>query len=81
LFAEFLIYSKHKPASAPRFPFVIRFDFLGSPSSQCRKRRHPTRQRPKAGVVELGVGRHDIACDPTRENSSKRLSIHVLRVA
>lgn len=29
LFAEFFIYSKHKPASAPRFPFLIRIEFLG----------------------------------------------------
>ena len=29
LFAEFFIYSKHKPTSALRFPLLIRSDFLG----------------------------------------------------
>ena|SRR6202049_3076494 len=66
LFAEFFIYSKHKPTSAPRFPFLIRSNFLDSACRICRNRQHPTWQEPNAGIVEQGVARMDIASDPTR---------------
>ena len=55
LFAEFFIYSKHKPASAPRFPFLIRSHFLDSACRICRNRRHPPWQRPNTGIVDQGV--------------------------
>ena len=74
LFAEFFIYSKHKPASAPRFPFLIRSNFLDSACRICRNRRHPTWQGPNAGIVERKLRAFDIASDPTRRNGSKRLS-------
>lgn len=77
LFAEFFIYSKHNPASARRFPFLIRSNVLDSACRICRNRRHPTWQGPNAGVVEQGGARIDIASDPTRQNSWKRLSIQV----
>src|SRR6202035_3487805 len=77
LFAEFFIYSKHKPASAPRFPFLIRSTFLDSACRICRNLRHLTWQGPNAGIVGKRVARIDVAGDPTRQNSSKRLSIQV----
>ena len=61
LFAEFFIYSKHNPASAPRFPFLIRSNFLDSACRICLYRRHPTWQGPNAGVLEQRAARNDIA--------------------
>ena len=56
LFAEFFIYSKHKPTSALRFPLLIRSTFLDSACRICRNPRHPTWQEPNAGIVEHGIG-------------------------
>ena len=66
LFAEFFIYSKHKPTSAPWFPFLIRSNFLDSACRICRNRRHPTWQGPNARRCEQKAARNDVASDHTR---------------
>jgi hypothetical protein len=82
LFAEFFIYSKHKPTSALRFPLVIRSTFLDSACRICRNRRHPTWQEPNAGLVGQGGARIDIAGDPTgSEQLEKIVRASVLNVA
>lgn len=78
LFAEFFIYSKHKLASAPRSPFLIRSAFYGRGLSKCRKLRHLTWQGPNAVLVALGFARNDLAGDPARRNTSIRLSYQAL---
>jgi hypothetical protein len=54
-----------------------RSTFLDSACRICRNRRHLTWQGPNAGIIEPRVARIDVAGDPTRQNSSKRLSIQV----
>src|SRR5437868_6933980 len=66
LFAEFFIYSKHNPTSAPGFPFLIRSNFLNSVCCICRNRRHSTWPGPNAGGVEQGVARMNIASEAAR---------------
>ena len=73
LFAEFFIYSKHSLASAPRFPFLMRSNFLDSACRICRNRRHPTWQEPNAGLVDQGGTRIDIAGDPTGSEQLEKI--------
>jgi hypothetical protein len=72
LFTEFFIYSKHKLSSALRFPLLIRSAFLDSACRICPHGRHPTWQKPNAGMVEQGVARINIARDPTPLEQSKK---------
>jgi hypothetical protein len=66
LFAEFFIYSKHNPASASRFPFLIRSNFLDSALSHLPKPSASAVAKAEYWHCRPGSACIDIASDPTR---------------